>query len=623
MSKAIERAIRHRRPFVVAAHLGLFAIAYELAYLLRFDFSLPAAEGHRLLWTIPWLLALRLSAFWFFHLYEGLWRYTSVRDLVQLLKGVSLSTLGFVPVALALSDGFPRSVLILDWVLTIGLTAGLRIALRLLLEHRLAVNGAQNASNGSRKRAIVVGTGDVAEALVREILRGALPYRVVGLVSDDPRLRGRRLHGLPVLGAPDEISSLCTDLSVSEVLFASPDASPAERRAIVESCATAHVRLKSVPAVAELLQGRAAVGQLQDVRFEELMGRAAVGTEVERLRAELNGRRVLVTGGAGSIGSELARQIASFDPEALVILDRAESDLYFTHLELRERFPDVKIEAVVGDICDERRVRQVMKDYAPELVYHAAAYKHVPLMEAYPLEAIKNNVLGTEVIAKAAIEIGARKFVLISTDKAVRPVGVMGMTKRAAEMLIQTLSGLGTTFVAVRFGNVLGSNGSVLPLFQKQIAEGSPVTITDPEASRYFMLTSEAVELVLQAGALGADGEVYVLNMGEPIRIGELAENLIRLSGLEPEVEVPIRITGLRPGERLTEELLVEEHEVRPGPHEKIYVVRDRSLDADRFLIGLDVLRGVVEVGQEHQAVDLLRSLVGVDSVLIRSIAAG
>jgi FlaA1/EpsC-like NDP-sugar epimerase len=568
-------------------------------------------------------LALRLSAFWIFHLYEGLWRYTSVRDVVELLKGVTLSSAAFVPAALVLSPGFPRSVLILDWVLAIGLTGGLRIALRLLLDRRLAISGSHGGTNGSGKRAIVVGTGDVAEALLREILRGALPYRVVGLVAEDVRLRGRRMHGVPILGGPEDICSLCAELNVSEVLFASPEASPADRRAIVESCRTAQVLLKSVPAVSDLLMGRAAVGQLREVRFEELMGRAAVGTEVERLRAELKGRRVLVTGGAGSIGSELARQIASFEPEALVVLDRAESDLYFTHLELRERFPDVKIEAIVGDIGDERRVRQVMKDHAPELVYHAAAYKHVPLMETYPLEAIKNNVFGTEVVANASIDAGVREFVLISTDKAVRPVGVMGMTKRAAEMLVQTLSGEGTTFVAVRFGNVLGSNGSVLPLFQKQIAEGSPVTITDPEASRYFMLTSEAVELVLQAGALGADGEVYVLNMGEPIRIRELAENLIRLSGLEPEVEVPIHITGLRPGERLTEELLVEEHEVTPGPHEKIYVVREPSLQGEGFLTGLEVLRGIVGAGQEQQAVDFLRSLVTVDQQLLRSIATG
>jgi FlaA1/EpsC-like NDP-sugar epimerase len=291
-------------------------------------------------------------------------------------------------------------------------------------------------------------------------------------------------------------------------------------------------------------------------------------------------------------------------------LDRAESHLYFTHLELCERFPAVRIEAIVGDITDEVRVRRIMQEFSPELVYHAAAYKHVPLMETHPVEAIKNNVLGTEVVARASVEAGVGEFVLISTDKAVRPVGVMGMTKRAAEMLIQSLSGRGTTFVAVRFGNVLGSNGSVLPLFQKQIAEGSPVTITDPEASRYFMLISEAVELVLQAGALGQDGEVYVLNMGEPIRIGELAENLIRLHGLEPEVEVPIRITGLRPGERLREELLVEEHDVRPGPHEKIFVVREPAIDPDRVMAGIEALRRVVESGERELGVEFLRSLV-------------
>jgi FlaA1/EpsC-like NDP-sugar epimerase len=613
----------------MAAHLMLFAFSYAAAFALRFDALLPGVEVDRLLVTLPWLLALRLLSFQLFHLYEGLWRYVSVRDVMELVKAVSLSSGIFAVGVLVFGEqGFPRSVLVLDWMLCVGLSGGLRIASRLALERRPSPNGQEanaqkNGSNGDHKRAIVVGAGDVGEALLREINRGALPYRVMALVDDDPRIQGRRLHGVRVAGTIDDLGRLCDAFDAREVLLAIADVSLPNRQRIVEQCRYAGAHLLSVPGVSELLNGRAGVGQLKDVRFEELLGRSAVGTELERLREALHGRRVLVTGAAGSIGSELARQIAAFGPELVVLFDQAESDLYFTYVELRERFPDLKFQAVVGDILDEARVRQTMREYRPELVYHAAAYKHVPLMEGQPLEAIKNNVFGTELVARAAIEYGVREFVLISTDKAVRPVGVMGMSKRAAELVIRSLSGLGTTFVAVRFGNVLGSNGSVLPLFRRQIANGSPVTITDPDASRYFMLTSEAVELVLQAGALGGDGEVYVLNMGEPIRIGELAENLIRMSGFEPGVEVPIRVTGLRPGERLTEHLIVDEHEVSVGPHEKIHVVREPSFEKDVFLSGLETLRDHLVARRADEALELLRTIVSAESRSLESDLAG
>jgi FlaA1/EpsC-like NDP-sugar epimerase len=548
-----------------------------------------------------------------------MWRYVSVRDVFEMAKAVTVSSALFTLGALLLGlRGMPRSVLLLDWILCVGASGGLRIAARMVLERRPAAA----AEGTERRRALVVGAGDVAEALLREIHRGALPYTVLGLVTDDPTMRGRRLHGVTVLGAIDDIPVLCERKNISEVVIASVNGSAGDRRVIASKCREAKVQLRSVPALPELLQGRAGIGQLRLVNDEELLGRSAIGTNVERLREELTGRRVLVTGAAGSIGSELARQIASFEPEVLVLFDRAESDLYITYVEMRERFGDVKIEAVVGDILDVSRVKQVMDDYSPQLVYHAAAYKHVPLMEAHPIEAIKNNVMGTEIVARAAIDAGASEFVLISTDKAVRPVGIMGMTKRVAEFVIRSLAGRGTTFVAVRFGNVLGSNGSVLPLFQKQIASGSPVTVTDPDALRYFMLTSEAVELVLTAGALGRDGEVYVLHTGEPVRIGDLAENYIRLAGFEPEVEVPIRVTGLRPGERLREELWVEDELVVPGPHEKIKVVRELEFASSAFLRSFDMLRALVDEGMKEASVQLLSSLVTVDSPVAREAIA-
>ena len=606
--RVIEQTIRYRRPLIVAAHLGLFVASYVFAFGLRFDFSPPAHELRRFLITLPIIVALRLVAFGVFRLYEGLWRYVSVRDVTEMFKAVSLSSAVFtLGVLLAGDRHFPRSILVLDWMLCIGMAGGLRMVARLVLERKPGL--ARVAS----RRALVVGAGDVAEALLREIHRGALPYKVVGLITDEPMLRGRRLHGVGVLGGVDDIPKLCERHKATEVLIASVNGSAGDRRTIAQRCKDAGVELRTVPALPELLQGRAGISQLRTVNDEELLGRAAIGTNVERLREELTGRRVLVTGAAGSIGSELARQIAGFEPEVLVLYDRAESDLYVTYVELRERFGDVKIEAVVGDIMDASRVRQVMDDYSPQLVYHAAAYKHVPLMEAHPIEAIKNNVFGTEVVAREAIRGGASEFVLISTDKAVRPVGIMGMTKRCAEFVIRGLAGMGTTFVAVRFGNVLGSNGSVLPLFQKQILSGNAVTVTDPDALRYFMLTSEAVELVLTAGALGRDGEVYVLTTGDPIRIGDLAENFIRLSGFEPDVDVPIRVTGLRPGERLMEEFWVEDDEVVPGPHEKIMVVRDSMFGEDAFRTSLEMLRGFTDSGQREASTTLLRAMVASD----------
>ncbi len=618
--RVVDQTVRYRRPLIVAAHVGLFAASYAMAFGLRFDFALPADQLRLLAITLPIVVALRAGAFAVFRLYEGLWRYVSVREVIEMAKAVTVSSALFAMGALLVGlRGMPRSVLLLDWILSIGASGGLRIAARMVLERRRGIAGAEAAES---RRALVVGAGDVAEALLREIRRGALPYTVLGLVTDDPVMRGRRLHGVSVLGGVDDIPALCESKDIDEVLIASVNGSAGDRRVIASKCREAKVQLRSVPALPELLQGRAGIGQLRLVNDEELLGRSAIGTNVERLREELTGRRVLVTGAAGSIGSELARQIASFDPEVLVLFDRAESDLYITYVELRERFGDVKIEAVVGDILDVARVKQVMDDYSPQLVYHAAAYKHVPLMEAHPIEAIKNNVMGTEIVARAAIDAGVSEFVLISTDKAVRPVGIMGMTKRVAEFMIRSLAGRGTTFVAVRFGNVLGSNGSVLPLFQKQIASGSAVTVTDPDALRYFMLTSEAVELVLTAGALGRDGEVYVLHTGEPVRIGDLAENYIRLAGFEPEVEVPIRVTGLRPGERLREELWVEDELVVPGPHEKIKVVRELEFASSAFLRSFDMLRALVDEGMKEASVQLLSSLVTVDSPVAREAIA-
>jgi len=366
-----------------------------------------------------------------------------------------------------------------------------------------------------------------------------------------------------------------------------------------------------VPSMKDLLRGKARIGHLEEVRPEDLLGREAVRLDLDQLRREFRGRRILVTGAAGSIGSELCRQLATFEPEMLVLLDRAESSLYFIDLELKHDHPSLKVVPVIGDVLDSRQVGEVIQSYAPELVYHAAAYKHVPLMEEYPLEGIVNNIFGTEVVLSNALQNGVKKFVLISTDKAVRPVGIMGMTKRIAEELLQMYSDSPTTLVAVRFGNVLGSDGSVLPLFRRQIARGGPVTVTDPEASRYFMLPSEAVQLVLQAGAMGQSGEVFFLDMGEPIRILDLAHNLVRLSGLEPEKDIAIEVIGLRPGERLREELVMDHENLAPTEHEKVFMVRNQSFSRGELRRDLADLHRLAEARDRASRPDPVEALRG------------
>jgi FlaA1/EpsC-like NDP-sugar epimerase len=543
---------------------------------------LPASEWERFLRTLPLLLLARMAVFAWFHLYEGLWRYVSMRDILAILKAVTLSSLIFMAGVLAVfGHGFPRSVFVLDWVLCLALVGGVRLAVRALRE------SSGRYGRGQGKRAFIIGAGDAGEMLLREMDRSlTLNYEVVGFIDDDPRKQGRRIHGIEVVGTVEELPALCWAKGVQELLIAIPSATPEQKRRILEGCRKSGVPFKSVPALSELLQGKARIGQLQEVRPEDLLGREPIRLDLDRLRDELQGRRILVTGAGGSIGSELCRQLAAFEPELLVLFERAESSLYFVQLELQSRHRNLQVVPVVGDILDRRKVEEVITAYAPEVIYHAAAYKHVPLMEAHPLEAIENNVFGTETVARAAMRGGVKKFVLISTDKAVRPVGVMGMTKRVAECLLLSLDGGPTTFVAVRFGNVLGSDGSVLPLFRWQIAQGGPLTVTDPEATRYFMLLSEAAQLVLQAGAMGKGGEIFFLDMGEPIRILDLAENLIRLFGLEPGRDIPIQIIGLRPGERLREELVQEQEDLLPTEHDKVWMARNHRLDAEGISAG-------------------------------------
>lgn len=595
--------IRYRRPLVVALHALLVAASLTLAFLLRFDLRIPSAHMDDYLVALALVVGLRLGLFGLYRLFEGLWRYVSVNDLIAIGKATGLGTLLFVTIELVLlSPQFPRSIFALEAVLTFLLVGGIRFLIRAIRET------SPRLMQGMQKRALIVGAGDSADRLIRSLQSGLTQeYDVIGMVDDDRRKYRSRIRGVPVIGDTSDIPSLANRHEVDEVLIAIPSASVEERRRILQLCRQASIPVRSVPSLRQLVEGRARIGQLEQVDPATLITRDEVRIDLERIRRETEDRAVLVTGAGGSIGSELCRQIAPFKPGRLILLDRAESNLYFTQMELAQRYPDVNLKLVVGDINDGMKMRSLMDEHKPQIVYHAAAYKHVPLMESHPLDAIANNVFGTEVVARAAKEAGTRKFVLISTDKAVAPLSVMGMSKRLAEGVLLAMEDE-ATFVAVRFGNVLGSAGSVIPIFHWQLAQGSAVTVTDHEATRYFMLLSEAAQLVLQAAAMGRSGDVFFLDMGEPVRIGQLAEDFIRMSGLAADKST-IRSVGLRPGEKVAEQLVAETEDLGPSEHEKIYRLKRRHFDGAAFRSDLEILRALSSSRNEVEALTLLREM--------------
>ncbi|HEU0014323.1 MAG TPA: nucleoside-diphosphate sugar epimerase/dehydratase [Longimicrobium sp.] len=602
---------RFRRPLVVGLHLLLIPLAYRLAFELRFEFEVPPDMDAVYRATLPYLLGVRLLSFLAFGLFQGWWRHVGMRDLTDLVKAVMLSS-GLLLLALFFTErlaGFPRSVLVLDGVLAVMVFGGARFLVRALRERQFLP-----WRSFTGKRTLVVGAGAAAERLLRHLQRDGAELCPVGLVDDDPAKQGMRLHGLPVIGTTPQIKALIAERGVELVVIAIPSAPREAMRAIVEPCLETDVEIKIVPSVREMLDGRAAKGELRPVELEDLLGRDEVELDLRVVRGDLQGKVVLVTGGAGSIGSELARQIAGFRPAELILLDQAESPLYFTHIELTAAHPDLRVTPIVADITDQARMEAVFARHRPNYVFHAAAYKHVPLMECNIVEAVRNNVLGTLCVAQCAASFGAAKFVLISTDKAVYPSSVMGATKRVSEQIVlgwPALRQSRTDFRAVRFGNVLGSDGSVIPVFRKQLADGKPLTVTHREVTRYFMTIPESVQLVLQAAALpDAAGRICMLEMGESVRILDLAENLIRLSGLEPYVDVPIVFTGLRPGEKLHEELTSEMEATVPTALSKVRIVQTHEPDVVQLTTGLDRLAAAAAVGEQADILTAVCALV-------------
>lgn len=554
------------RSAIVALHLAVIALSNYLAFWLRFDGDIPPPAQSLFLQTLPWLVALRGAVFVPFGLYGGLWRYTSVWDLRNIAAAVGVSTLAFGVLARGILqlDTYPRSVFIIDAVLLLVAVGGIRLAARLQ---------PMRPQSAHAKRVLIYGAGDAGEMIARDMQRHA-SYCPVGFVDDAPSKVGQRIHGVRVLGTRHDLPGIVERERPQEVLVAIPSADPATIRGIVEALRPFKVKLTTLPGRQELGDGRAFVRQIRPLSIEDLLARAPIGLDMTQVSELIANKRVMVTGAGGSIGSELCRQVAALQPASLVLYERYENSLFEVANDVTERTRALDVHAVIGDVTDERRLDAVMATYRPEIIFHAAAHKHVPLMEDNVCEAVKNNVTGTRLVAEAAERYSVERFVLISTDKAVRPSSVMGATKRVAELMLQSLSQRNASrFVAVRFGNVLGSNGSVIPRFLQQIKNGGPVTVTHPEMRRFFMMIPEAVQLVLQAGALGKGGDLFVLDMGEQIPLVELARNLIRLSGLVPDQDIAIEYIGLRPGEKLYEEVACDDETLTPSAVEKVWRV--------------------------------------------------
>lgn len=586
------------RNFILIFSLDTFfiALSFYFSYLLRFNFSIPHDSYSVFKHLFILVIVVKLIVFYFFDLYRGMWRYTSIGDLINVIKASSLSSLLIISLIL-FSQGFSgvaRAIFIIDWVLTIVFIAGFRLGIRLYFwfsenESKSLLPGLifffNRTNNREAKKLIIIGAGDCGEKIYREIRDNSrLRYYVVGFLDDDPDKVGMKIHNIPVLGSTMELKTFADKLQADEALIAIPSATSAQMREIVSHCDKSGITYKTVPGMGELIDGKVSVKSIRDVAFRDLLGREVIRLEEDLIESYLKEARVLVTGAGGSIGSELCRQICRFRPASLILFERAESALYEIMLELKSNFSEIQIETVLGDIRDRKQLSQVFIDHNPQVVFHAAAYKHVPMMELQPWKAVKNNILGTRNVIDMAKQYSVDRFVLVSTDKAVRPTNVMGASKRVAELLVQCQNGhkeRKTKFMTVRFGNVVGSVGSVVPLFKKQIEKGGPVTVTHPEISRYFMTIPEACQLILQAGAMGEGGEIFILDMGTPVRIIDMARDLIRLSGFEPDIDIPIEFIGLRPGEKLHEELITEGEGVVPTSHEKIMVLRGKSEDQE------------------------------------------
>jgi FlaA1/EpsC-like NDP-sugar epimerase len=573
----INRLYKHRELINSLIHIALFVVVFFLTFFFRFEFHIPPYYLNVLVMTLPAVVIIKFVVFYYFAAYKSSWRYAGVYDLVNIIKASSFCTLmlGLLIYFFYVHEElrFPRSIIILDWLLTIIVIGGAKLFLRIVREEFTGIF----TRTGPGRKMLIVGAGNAGESLIREVKKYPdMNYQVVGLVDDDTRKINTFMHGVKIHGPIDKLPEIAEQLAADEILIAVPSASGDKIRRIVGFCEESGKPFKTIPSLDRLIDGRITVNKLREVEIDDLLRRDPVRLDTGKIENYLTGRSVMVTGAGGSIGSEICRQVMRFGPRVLIMVDQAESAIFEIERELI-KYIDLpgRLVAKIGDICNEGTLNNIFTQFPPEVIFHCAAYKHVPLMEFNVREALRNNVLGTRILAQTAMKFGVESLVFISTDKAVNPSSVMGASKRLAEKYLQYISGRSKTrFVIVRFGNVLGSQGSAVEVFKKQIMDGGPVTVTHPEMRRYFMTIPEAAQLVLQAATIGKGGNIYFLDMGEPIKILDLARDLIRLSGLKPDEDIQIIFTGTRPGEKLFEELKFSDEGMIHTEHEKIYQVK-------------------------------------------------
>ena len=616
--------LRFRRPLIILAHIIAFTVSLMLSFLLdnRMEFNSDWLVGQYPR-ALLFFIVIKLTIFGLFKQYRGWWRYVGISDLMGIAGASLVSTFVIVflwmaalflnPVRSLLAHfnleqikDISQGVFMADMFVTILLLGGLRMGIRLYYEEFRAVESVR------LKRFLIIGAGNAGEALLREIHRMPVTqYEVIGFVDDELAKRGINIHGIPILGMVEQLPEICEKHNIEEIAIAMPSATHQQLRRVVQACQGTKIRFRTVPSITDIASGKYTVSQIRDVDINDLLGREVVELDLDLIEAFAKNKTILVTGAGGSIGSEMCRQLCNFKPKFLLLIEQAENPLFFIERELRAQFPDITIKAIICDITDKTRVEELFERYSPEIVVHAAAHKHVPLMETNPGESIKNNVVGTRIVADAANRFGTINFVMISTDKAVNPTSLMGSSKRVAEMYIQELDRTSEThFVTVRFGNVLGSDGSVVPIFKKQIAEGGPVTVTHPEMKRYFMTIPEASQLVLQAATMGKGGEIFVLDMGEPVKIVDLAKELITLSGFRPDEDIEITFTGTRPGEKLFEELSIKGEDMQPTRHPKIGIWTNIPMDSAKLHAGIDELVALAKTQDHKKIAQKIKELV-------------
>ncbi|MCK9229708.1 MAG: polysaccharide biosynthesis protein [Syntrophales bacterium] len=599
--------------FMIMIDMIMIALAYYGAFWIRYEGQIPALPLGFVKKTLPLVIVLKIVLFYYFNLYRGMWRYTSIMDMINLFKANILSSFSILLAIFFLYrlEFFPRSVVVIDFILALFFVAGSRLGVRLYfsgITPGFSLGTGLMARKG--KRLLLIGAGDAGERIIREIMENdRIKVTLVGILDDDPGKQGKTIHGVPVMGGITMVDQIRDQFD--EILITLPSATSAEMKQIVAVCEASGKPFKTMPPLGELIDGKVSLTMVREVTIADVIGRDEVYLDSRQIGAFLTGKRVLITGAGGSIGAELTRQVARFRPSALGLVDFSEYNLYQVEIDLRDQFQGLKAGIYLADLRNEERVDRIFRDFKPLVVFHAAAYKHVPLQEANPWEAVENNLLGTKHAVASALAAGAEKFVMVSTDKAVRPTNIMGATKRVCECLAMSANHRGQTrFMAVRFGNVIGSSGSVIPLFRRQIARGGPVTVTHPEVTRFFMSIPEAARLILQAGSMGEGGEIFILKMGEPVRIRDMARSIIRLSGFEPDEDIKIVYTGLRPGEKLYEELITEGEGIIPTHHDKIMVLRGNAVNRERLNAEVDELLAVSKSCSAEKIKEKLSSIV-------------